>query len=167
MLNDFVAGAMRTKKIEILSNGQPWRPLIDVRDMSRAMVWGVSRRDAQDAQPFRVVNVGNNQWNFRIVELAEAAKSILKDVDVTVNSNAAPDKRSYRVNFDEFNRLAPADLRPKETIEGTIQKLADQLSNASAVTADFRKGPFMRLNVLRGLIEAGRIDNKLNFKVLS
>ena len=36
VLNDFVAGAVASKKISILSDGTPWRPLIHVKDMARA-----------------------------------------------------------------------------------------------------------------------------------
>ena len=33
VLNDFVAGAVASKKITILSDGSPWRPLINIKDM--------------------------------------------------------------------------------------------------------------------------------------
>jgi nucleoside-diphosphate-sugar epimerase len=33
VLNDFVAGAVASKRITILSDGTPWRPLINVKDM--------------------------------------------------------------------------------------------------------------------------------------
>ena len=36
VLNDFVATALNSSEIEILSDGSPWRPLIDVEDMARA-----------------------------------------------------------------------------------------------------------------------------------
>ena len=32
VLNDFVASAVATKRITVLSDGTPWRPLIDVHD---------------------------------------------------------------------------------------------------------------------------------------
>jgi nucleoside-diphosphate-sugar epimerase len=37
VLNDFVAGALASKQIKILSDGTPWRPLINVKDMARAI----------------------------------------------------------------------------------------------------------------------------------
>ena len=43
VLNDFVVGALTHNKIEILSDGSPWRPLIDVEDMARAISWAISR----------------------------------------------------------------------------------------------------------------------------
>ena len=36
VLNDFVACALSSGKISVLSDGTPWRPLIDVKDMARA-----------------------------------------------------------------------------------------------------------------------------------
>jgi len=39
VLNDFVAGAVSSKRISILSDGTPWRPLINVNDMARAIDW--------------------------------------------------------------------------------------------------------------------------------
>lgn len=44
VLNDFVASAVTAKKITILSDGTPWRPLIHIRDMARAIDWGVQRK---------------------------------------------------------------------------------------------------------------------------
>ncbi|RZK29215.1 MAG: SDR family oxidoreductase, partial [Hymenobacter sp.] len=43
VLNDFVASAVATGEISILSDGTPWRPLIHVRDMARAIEWAVTR----------------------------------------------------------------------------------------------------------------------------
>ena len=43
VLNDFVAGAIANGVISILSDGTPWRPLIHVSDMARAIDWAVSR----------------------------------------------------------------------------------------------------------------------------
>ena len=43
VLNDFVASAMSTGRITVLSDGTPWRPLINVRDMARAIEWAIER----------------------------------------------------------------------------------------------------------------------------
>jgi nucleoside-diphosphate-sugar epimerase len=43
VLNDFVASAVSRGEIRVLSNGMPWRPLIHVRDMARAIEWAVAR----------------------------------------------------------------------------------------------------------------------------
>src|SRR6185369_16193743 len=71
VLNDFVASAITTGSIRVLSDGSPWRPLIHVADMVRAMEWGLRRTD-EHGGPFLVVNTGSDAWNFRIGELAHA-----------------------------------------------------------------------------------------------
>ena len=43
VLNDFVASALATGEITVLSDGTPWRPLIDVADMARAIEWAIGR----------------------------------------------------------------------------------------------------------------------------
>ena len=43
VLNDFVACALTSRQITVLSDGTPWRPLIDVADMARAIEWAVLR----------------------------------------------------------------------------------------------------------------------------
>ncbi|WP_016746537.1 NAD-dependent epimerase/dehydratase family protein, partial [Rhizorhabdus wittichii] len=43
VLNDFVAGALTSGQITVLSDGTPWRPLIDTADMARAIEWAATR----------------------------------------------------------------------------------------------------------------------------
>ena len=43
VLNDFVASAIKYQKISILSDGSPWRPLIDVQDMANHQRHTLSR----------------------------------------------------------------------------------------------------------------------------
>ena len=59
VLNDFVAAALVSKRINILSDGTPWRPLIHVQDMARAIDWAV-RRDHRDGGACLTLNVGSD-----------------------------------------------------------------------------------------------------------
>ena len=65
VLNDFVAGAVASGEISILSDGTPWRPLIDVKDMARAIDWAISR-EAEGTPDFLAVNVGRDQANYQV-----------------------------------------------------------------------------------------------------
>src|SRR5438270_6920491 len=60
VLNDFVAGALANGSITILSDGTPWRPLINVKDMARAMTWAIER-NANETGHFLIINAGNNE----------------------------------------------------------------------------------------------------------
>ena len=159
VLNDFVAGAKVNKKIEILSDGTPWRPLIHVKDMSRAIEWA-SNRKTDNGGNFVVSNVGSNAWNLQIKELAFQVKKKLDGTDVYINPDGAPDKRSYRVNFDFFNELAP-NHQPMETPESTIEGLYAGLTELDFKDPDFRSSDYIRLKIIQDLIEFGDLTDQI------
>jgi nucleoside-diphosphate-sugar epimerase len=161
VLNDFVAGAIASKRISILSDGTPWRPLINTRDMARAIDWAIDR-DLDNGGGFLAVNVGANEWNYQVKDLAEAVAHVIPGTDISVNKDAQPDKRSYRVNFDLFKSLAP-NHQPQCELLTTIAELRDGLSAMSFADEDFRTSRFMRLNVLRNLQKTGRLTENLQW----
>ncbi|MFL6778286.1 MAG: NAD-dependent epimerase/dehydratase family protein, partial [Sphingomicrobium sp.] len=111
VVNDFVASAIAADDITILSDGTPWRPLIDVRDMARAIEWALLRRDGQGGRHL-VMNAGCEASNYRVIEIAEEVAKAKAGVRINVNSDAPMDSRSYRVDFGLFSRLAP-DHQPQ------------------------------------------------------
>ena len=83
VLNDFVAGAHAFREITLLSDGTPWRPLIHVRDMARAIDWALER-PADHGGAFLALNTGSDEWNYQIRQLADAVASIVPGVEVSV-----------------------------------------------------------------------------------
>ena len=160
VLNDFVASAIAVKKITILSDGTPWRPLIHVKDMARAMDWAVCR---QEGANFLVINTGSNEWNYQVKELAGAVQQSFTDVEVNINTNAQPDKRSYKVSFDLFEKLAP-DHQPQISLSAAVQDLKDGLQSMHFNDTNFRQSNLMRLQSLQQLIDHSVIDNNLFVK---
>jgi len=159
VLNDFVASALSVGKIVILSDGTPWRPLIHVKDMARAMEWAI-RRGSKNHGANVVVNVGSDSWNYRVRDLAESVRAYLGDVEVSVNPNAALDKRSYRVDFGLFSRMAPSHL-PQETLASAVANIADGLRACGFHDPKFRESNYIRLKVLSDLRNAGRLSEDL------
>ena len=134
VLNDFVAGALVNKQMSILSDGTPWRPMINTKDMARAIDWAVSRK-ASNGGKFLAVNAGSNEWNNQVITLAEAIATVIPGVEITVNPNAPPDKRSYRANFDLFKMLAP-NHQPKEDLISTVQDIKANLEEMNFYSQD-------------------------------
>jgi nucleoside-diphosphate-sugar epimerase len=161
VLNDFVAGAVASKRITILSDGTPWRPLINVKDMARAIDWAVSRQP-DSGGAFLAVNVGSDEWNYQVKDLAEAVAKAIPGVEVSINKDAQPDKRSYRVNFDLFRRLAP-DHQPKVNLTESIIELKHGLESLGFKDGDFRNSTYMRLKILTELQEKGLLNEKLRW----
>jgi nucleoside-diphosphate-sugar epimerase len=149
VLNDFVAGATTGRLINILSDGSPWRPLIHVLDMARAIQWA-SQRPVESGTIFLTVNTGSNRWNYQVRDLALAVQRLIPEVLVNINKDAPPDKRSYRVNFDLFEHLAP-DFQPEYSLLDTVSDLSRGLERIRFSDVDFRKGNLMRLNTIKEL----------------
>jgi nucleoside-diphosphate-sugar epimerase len=161
VLNDFVAGALVNKEISILSDGTPWRPMINTKDMARAIEWGASRKP-ENGGKFLAVNTGSNQWNNRILALAEAIESVIPGVKITVNPDAPPDKRSYRANFDLFRKLAPEN-QPQEDLISTVKEIKDNLVVMGFNDPNYRESMFIRLKVLDYLQKNGMLNSNLEW----
>lgn len=161
VLNDFVASAVVSKKITILSDGTPWRPLVHIKDMARAIDWAISR-DLSAGGECLIVNIGSNQWNYQVKDLAEAVSRVIPDIEVAINKNAQPDKRSYKVNFDLFKSLAP-NHQPEYDLQRTVIELKEGLEAMGFKEKDFRNSNFMRLRVLDFLRSHGLLDDKLRW----
>ena len=162
VLNDFVACALTSGQITVLSDGTPWRPLIDVADMARAIEWAALRRPEQGGRML-VVNVGSDQRNHQVRDLAHAVADAVPGAQVSINTAAPPDARSYRVDFALFRELAPAH-QPLVDLGASIAGLVEGLRALGFADADFRRAPrLIRLNMLAALIERGVLTRDLRW----
>jgi UDP-glucose 4-epimerase len=162
VLNDFVACALATCEITVLSDGTPWRPLIDVRDMARAIDWAATR-PASNGGDFLIVNVGADAWNYQVKDLATAVAAQVPGTQVRINLAAPPDKRSYRVDFSRFGALAPNNV-PHVTLADSIKALQEGLSAMGFADRDFRNSQYIRLKVLEEHIASGRLLSSLRWQ---
>jgi nucleoside-diphosphate-sugar epimerase len=162
VLNDFVAGALASRRIDVLSDGTPWRPLINVDDMARAIVWAVSRPPTNGGQGL-VVNVGSAAGNYQVETLARTVARAIPDVTVSINRGAPPDKRSYQINYDLFQALAPA-CQPRSNLEKSIAQLETGLRAASFRDTEYRSSQYVRRQVLTKLRDAGLLTESLTWR---
>lgn len=161
VLNDFVACAIATGEITVLSDGSPWRPLIDVEDMARAIAWAI-RRTPDNSGKLLSVNAGRDEANYQVRDLAEAVSRHIPGTKVFINTNAPPDKRSYKVDFSLFRSLAPEHI-PQLSLDDSIIRLREGLTAMDFADADFRNSPYMRLKTLERHINSGRLSDELRW----
>lgn len=148
VLNDFVASALTTKKITILSDGSPWRPLINIKDMALAIDWAIVRPLSLGA--FLAINTGGEHCNYQVKQLAEAVAFIIPDVKISINTEAPADRRSYKVDFGLYKIVAPKH-KPQYDLLATIIELKDGLQAMKFDNPDFRESTWMRLKALTHL----------------
>jgi len=132
-----------------------------VADMARAIEWALTG-EAVGPGEILSVNAGSDAWNVQVRELAEAVAAEIPGTRVSINADAPPDKRSYRVDFSLFRRLAP-DHQPRMTLADSVRALRDGLGAIGFADRDFRASRQIRLKVLDGLMASGRLGADLRW----
>ena len=98
-VNGMTLGMWQNGSIPLLRDGTQWRPMIHIRDTSKAFIaaLGVPKEKVAGER----FNVGSNEQNYQILQLGElVSQGIGKKFEYTWYGD--PDHRSYRVNFDKI-----------------------------------------------------------------
>lgn len=158
VVNDFIYNAIKHKKIVVLSNGKPNRPIINVNDMASAFIWAVK----EDFSDFIIINVGSNNMNFSIANLAYEVGKEFNDIDISINKDAIGDNRSYLVDFSLYKSLAKNHL-PQYTIADTVREFVINSSEEKIRKNNFIKDDYIRLKSLEKLIKSKVINENLEW----
>jgi UDP-glucose 4-epimerase len=130
--------------------------------MARAIDWAVDRPAGAGGR-FLTVNAGSDDRNFQVKDLANAVARRVPGTDVSINTSAPVDSRSYKVDFGLFRSLAP-DHQPVVSLDQSIQNLVDGLKKMDFKDADFRSSDLIRLKVLQDHMDTGRLDERLAWR---
>jgi UDP-glucose 4-epimerase len=153
VLNDFVMNAFFNKKIILNSSGNSFRPLIDVEDMCDAMIWASNRKQSE------TFNVGRNDNNILIIDLAKKIAKKQKNCKIVINPNAKTDKRSYQVSF---NKVKKAGFYPKKNIDNIINGFF-RFYSSNRLHNVYENENFFRLKVLKKLLKEKKINKNLEW----
>jgi nucleoside-diphosphate-sugar epimerase len=160
VLNDFVASALTTGRIFIKSDGTPWRPVVHIRDIIAAMVVVLNApREVVHNQTF---NVGRNDENFRISELADIVAEVVPGCRVEYAPGGGPDLRCYRVSFDKIGRMLPS-FQPEWTAKKGARELYEAYQSVGITASDLEMGRYIRISEIHRLQGAGRLDGGLHW----
>ncbi len=160
VLNDFVAAALTAGKILIKSDGTPWRPIVHIRDIIAAVV-AVLETPCEIVHN-QVFNVGRNDENFRISEIADIVAQVVPGSRIEYAPGGGPDARCYRVSFDKMARMVPS-FRPRWTARKGAQELYDSYRDVGLTLTDIEKGRYVRISEIRRQQSAGRLDGELHW----
>lgn len=157
VLNNLSGLAWTTQQIVMTSDGQPWRPLVHALDISQAITRVLAApRDVVHSQVF---NVGNNQNNYRVREIAEIVGQTFPGCSVTFGDSTG-DNRSYRVNFDKIASELPGFACDWNAEKGA-QQLHSVFSSIALDRATFTGRGHTRLLQLTHLMDTGQVDSDL------
>ena len=96
-------------------------------------------------------------------DLAAAVVTAIPSTVVEINQDALLDRRSYRVDFSLFKKLAP-DYVPRMDLAAAISDLEMGLQEMDFEESDFRKSAWIRLNVLAKHVERGVLTPDLRWQ---
>jgi len=153
--NNLVACAYTTGKIEILSDGSPWRPVVHVKDVCQAFIAGLLA--PPELVGGKAFNVGISNGNFTVRDLAEAAQRLVPGCDL-VFLNEHTDPRTYRVSFKRILSELKDHYKPEYDLDKGGKELVDYFDTIGFVEKDFRGAKCNRLKQLELL----KSENKLN-----
>ena len=161
VLNNLVGWAFTTGKVKIMSDGTPWRPLIHIEDIARATLAVLEApREAVRGEAF---NVGRNEENYQVRELAEIVRETVGDCEIEYAGSGDPDPRSYRVDFAKFAEAFPeAGLR--WTARAGAREVLDAYREVNLTLEDFEGDRYVRLKHLRLLLDRGELDPELRWR---
>ena len=160
VLNNFVAWAYSTGRVLIKSDGTPWRPIIHIEDISRAFIAVLNApREAIHNQAF---NVGRNDENYRISELAEIVKEIVPGCEIEYAKDAGPDKRTYRVDFSKIMETLP-EFKPQWDARRGAQELYEAYQKTGLKLDEFEGPKYKRIDHIKKLINEGLLDETLRW----
>ena len=161
VLNNLVAWAFTTGRVYIKSDGTPWRPIVHIEDISRAFIAVLhAPREVVHNQAF---NVGRNEDNYRIRELAEIVEETVPGCSIEYAQDAGPDKRCYRVDCSKIVRTLP-EFKPQWNARKGAQELYAAYQNVGLTLEDFEGARYKRIAHIQQLLSSDRLDETLRWQ---
>lgn len=157
VLNDLSALAWTRKKIAMISDGSPWRPIVHVEDICEAIRCAVEA--PAEAVNGEIFNVGRTDENYRIREIAQIVAQAFPGCEVTAGP-PNQDNRSYRVSFDKITARLPG-YQARWSAERGAAELRRLFERIDLTQEVFEFRPFTRLKQLKYLQRTAQIDSDL------
>jgi nucleoside-diphosphate-sugar epimerase len=154
VLNNLAGFAWTTKEIKMTSDGTPWRPLVHIEDICQAVTLVLEA--PREAVHNQIFNVGDNQQNYRIREIAAIVGQVFDGCTVTFGRPSG-DNRSYRTSFDKIRRHLP-EFRCRWQAELGARQLREIFEQVAMTEEMFSFRGFTRLEQLKHLIATQQID---------
>jgi len=159
VFNNLVACAYTTGKIEIKSDGTPWRPVVHVRDTCSAYIAGIEA--PRELIGGRSYNVGIPNGNFSVRDLAEAAQRAVPGSELIFTGEHGKDSRTYRVSFARILSELKDYYKPEWDLDRGGQELVEMFRRVGFEEEHFRGRMCSRLQQLHFLQETNCIDRAM------
>lgn len=159
VLNNLVGRALLTGRVTVLSDGTAWRPLVHAEDIAHAVLAALAA--PADTVRGRAFNIGTEENNRTVAEIAEAAAVAVPGSVVEITGETGNDPRSYRVDFTRAR--IELGYRARWSIPDGAAQLAQQYHERGLTRTAFEHD-FTRLAVLGHRRREGSLDENLRVR---
>ncbi|MDZ8084757.1 MAG: SDR family oxidoreductase [Nostoc sp. DedQUE12b] len=154
VLNNLAGWAWTIKEIKMNSDGTPWRPLVHLLDICKAIICTLEA--PRDVIHNQIFNVGDTNSNYQVKQIAQIVADVFKDCQLSFGKHD-PDNRSYRVLFNKINQNLPGFKCEWDAQRGA-QQLYNVFQQIDMDRVTFESRGFTRLKQLEYLIRTQQIN---------
>lgn len=155
LINDITARAVVEGRIELTSDGTPWRPFVHVHDIAHAVEAVLSVDDLSRVHD-RAFNVGRTEENYQVRTVAEMVADAVEGAEISFAAGSGADRRDYKVDFSRIATELP-EFRPRYTVATGIEQLAADFRAAGLTVDQLFSDRFIRLKRLAHHQDAGTL----------
>jgi nucleoside-diphosphate-sugar epimerase len=156
VVNLMTMNAWRNKKIHVTGGGKQWRPNVHIKDVAKAFMLVMETEKVKvNGQVF---NVGDNEQNRQVIQIAAMVRDIVPYVEVEVIPDD-PDKRNYNVSFDKISK--DLGYKAERSIHEGIVEIKQALENGVLDPDDIR---VVTLKYYQYLLNAEKILKQITLK---
>ncbi|MDB5294056.1 MAG: galE 2 [Phycisphaerales bacterium] len=160
VLNNLAGLAWTTKRIAMVSDGSPWRPLVHGLDIAKAILCAL--KAPTDVIHNQTFNVGDTGQNYQVRDIATIVAKAFPGCETSFGQQGA-DNRSYRVSFAKINRDLPG-FKCEWDAERGARQFRELFERIGLTREQFEQRGFTRLKELEHLIRTAQIDKNFFWK---
>lgn len=160
VFNNLLLNGLMHKRIDVHSDGTPWRPIIHVQDLSKAIE--ICLEITPEVISGNSFNIGVINGNYTVKQLAEAAQAALNGIPITFKTESIVDPRSYKVSFSKAKKVL--NFQANTDLKTGGSELISQSRKLLEHGVDLLDRKTNRLAQMKFLIKEGLLDETLRFK---
>ena len=157
VVNSLTGFAKTEGVIKILGDGTPWRPLVHVKDICKAIIYSLQAPAVTIRN--QAFNIGSSKENYQIKTIAERIKEVYPECEIEIMAKNAGDTRNYMVSFDKAEKLLK--FKPDYSLDVGIKEIAAAYEKCNLTKLIFDSRLYTRLKQMEYLISEGKLTPDL------
>ncbi len=154
VVNSMTARAFMTSTLELASEATIWRPLVHIKDISRAFLLA-SRADSESVGG-QIFNVGGDSQNHQVQDIAKIVSEEVSNTKIVRIAGSNNDQRTYQVDFTKIKDVL--GFAPKISVRDGVKEVHEYLKTIELKKEDFESEKYQTVKRYKNLLEAKAAD---------